>query len=100
MAVRRLFQILKDGNGQKLRKHCDSRISRRNLAKVPVSIVPFECDWALFKGLLVDLGLIDADDIRIAGVDEIVQCILVEHASYAVYVPHSDLDSVTRLAAA
>lgn len=100
MTVGRLLQILKNRYRQELRKHSDARIPGRNLTKIPISIVPLQRYWTLLKGFLVDFGLIDADYVRIAAVYEIVQGVLVEDASYAVYVPHGYLYAVAGLAAA
>lgn len=58
-----LRQVLSDSNRQVFRKDSHSRISGRALAKIPVPMVIRHFNGVLLEGLIVNLGLINANDV-------------------------------------
>lgn len=51
-------------------------------------------DGTFFELLLVDFGLIDAEDVRHVLLDELRKCLFIEDTADAIHIPHCDFDPV------
>lgn len=83
-------QILSDGNGQILRKDSNSRVASFNFAEVPIAMISIKFNWVFFVGIVVDFGLVQAEDIWFGGINVLVDVLSVENSSHSVDIPQTD----------
>ena len=95
-----LREVFSDRERKILREDGDARVPGRALAEVPIPVVAGELDGLLLKGSVVDLGLVEADDVRPALLQVVLQLLLVQHRTDAVHVPGTDQQLARGLAVA
>ncbi len=94
LAVLWLLEIFKYGQRLVFRKNCNSRVTCRTLAEVPIIMVFVYFDFFFAIELGINLGLVDADEIRVVLGNEVSECIFTYNASYPIYIPHSQFQIV------